>query len=211
MHPLGMPLKRLETASAFEFPQLDAAIPARTGQPAAVGGKGQSPHPVAMPPERLDAGSRPALLHLPDANRALEAATGEPAPIRAPGQREDRTGMRHVLQGGAQRSLPEPDGGIMSATSEQTSIRSKGQTGGALGMPARPEHRATGDFPQLERAIQAPADQRAFVRAEGESPYHVRMGLPGQVQGLACLAPHPYFPPLAARGPVLSGAADGNR
>src|SRR2546421_653334 len=124
-----MPLKRLQTASAGKFPQLDAAIPASAGQSAPVGGKGQAPHQVAMPGERLHAGSRPGLL-----------------------------------------PLPQPDA-----------------------------------------AIKAPASERAFVRAKGEGPDHVRMGLPGQVQGPAYLAPHPYFAPLAARGPVLSAAADGHR
>src|SRR3989442_6484519 len=211
MHPLCMPLKRLETASAGKFPELDAAIPARTGQPAPVGGKGQSPHRVAMPPERLYAGSRPGLLHLPDANRAREVATGEHAPIRAPGQREDRTGMWHVLQGGAQLRIPEPDGGIMSATGEQTSIRSKGQADGGLGLPTRPEQGTTFDVPQLESTMPAPSSQRASIRAEGERRHNVRIGLPDQVQGLACLAPPPHFPPPAPSGPVLPAAADGDR
>ncbi len=51
-----------ETASAFSVPQLDAAIPARAGQSAAARGKGQSPHHVAMPGERLHAASRSGLL-----------------------------------------------------------------------------------------------------------------------------------------------------
>src|SRR3989440_755580 len=145
-----MPLKRLQTASAGKFPQLDAAIPASAGQSAPVGGKGQAPHQVAMPGERLHAGSRPVLLPLPQPDRARDVATGKQAPIRAPGQREDRTGMRHVLQGGAQLRIPEPEGGLMSATGEQTSNRSKGQTGDALGMPARPERSTTGDVPQRD-------------------------------------------------------------
>src|SRR5438132_539365 len=119
--------------------------------------------------------------------------------------------MRHILQGCAQLRIPEPEGGLMSPTGEQTSIRSKGQTGDPLGMPARPEQGTTFDVPELDAAIKAPAGKRVFVRAKGEGPYHVCMGLPGQVQGLACLAPHPYFPPLAARSPVLPGAADGHR
>src|SRR5947209_1229731 len=100
--------------------------------------------------------------------------------------------MRHLLHKYAQLRIPEPDGSIMSATGEQTSIRSKGQAGDARGLPARPEHDPTGDIPQLERAIQAPAGERAFVRAEGEGPDHVGMGLPGQVQGLTCLAPYSH-------------------
>src|SRR5947209_16119786 len=119
--------------------------------------------------------------------------------------------MRHLLEEGAQLRIPEPDGGLMSPTGEQAAVGGKDQTVGALGMPARPERSTTGDVPQRDAAIKAPAGERAFVRAEGKGPDHVRMRLPGQVQGLACLAPHPYFPPLAARGPVLPAAADGHR
>src|SRR2546425_3872698 len=157
-----MPHQRLETASASRLPDLtefDGAIITRAGEPTAIGGKGQSPHPVAMPRERLHAGSRPGLLPLPQPKRAREVATGEQAPIRAPGQREDRTGMRQLLEGGAQLRIPEPDGRIKSPTGEQSSIGSKGQPGGALGMPARPEQSATGDVPQLDAAIIAPASQ----------------------------------------------------
>ncbi len=63
MHLIRMPHQRLETASASrlpDLPELDGAIPTRAGEPAAIGGKGQSPHPVAMPPERLHAASRPS-------------------------------------------------------------------------------------------------------------------------------------------------------
>ncbi len=214
IHLLRMPHKRLQTASASrlpDLPQLDGAIPARAGKSAAIGGKGQSPHPVGMPPERLHAGSRPGLLPLPQPNVSIKAATGEQAPIRAPGQREDRTRMRQLLEGGAQLRIPEPDGGLMSPTGEQASIRSKGQTEGALGMPSCPEQGTTFDVPQLDAVIKAPAGQRAFVRAEGDRRHNVRMGLPNQVQDLACLAPHPHFASLAGCGPVLPAAADGGR
>src|SRR5260370_3559595 len=79
MHPLGMPHQRLDTASAFEFPQLDAAIPARAGEPAAIGGKGQSANPVAMPLECLRAASQPGLLPLPPPDLAREVAAVQPA------------------------------------------------------------------------------------------------------------------------------------
>src|SRR2546430_818272 len=119
--------------------------------------------------------------------------------------------MRQLLEGGAQLRIPEPDGGLMSSSGEQAAVGGKGQTVGALGMPARPEQGTTFDVPELDAAIKAPAGKRVFVRAKGEGPNHVCMGLPGQVQDLACLAPHPYFPPLAARGPVLAALADGER
>ncbi len=214
LYLLRMPHKRLAQAAASrlpDLPQLDGAIPARAGQPAAIGGKGQFPHPVAMPHKRLHAGSRPGLLPLPQPNRARDVATGKQAPIRAPGQREDRTGMRQLLQGGAQLRVPEPDGGFRSSTGEQVASRRKGQTGGALGVPSRPEQGTTFDVPQLEAVIKAPAGKPAFVRAEGDRRHNVRMGLPDQVQGLACLAPHPHFAPLAGCGPVLPAAADGAR
>src|SRR2546423_9309960 len=176
-----MLLKRLQTASAGKVPQLQGAIPACAAESAAVGGKGQSPHPVAMLRERLHAASRPGRLPLPEPNRAREVATGEQAPIRAPGQREDRAGMRHLLKEGAQLRVPEPDGRIQSPTGEQAAIRGKGQAGGARGMPARPEQGTTFDVPELDAAVEAPAGQRAFVRAEGEGVYLVGMGLPDQV------------------------------
>src|SRR5437764_7583166 len=103
-----------------------------------------------MPPERLHAGRRPGLAHFPQPNRARDVATGKQAPIRAPGQREDRTGMRHLLEERAQLRIPEPEGGLMSATGEQTSLRGKGQTADALGVPARPERSTTGDVPELD-------------------------------------------------------------
>src|SRR6184192_818620 len=126
-----------------------------------------------MPLKRLHAASRPALLHLPYPNRAREVATGEHAPIQAPGQREDRTGMRHVLKEGAQLRVPEPDSRIKSPTGKQATIRSKSHAGGALRLPARPEQGTTGNFPELDAAVEAPG-QRAFVRAEGEAPDSVR-------------------------------------
>src|SRR2546426_11445080 len=112
MHPLRMPSQRLNTASAFSVPQLDGAIPARAGEPAAVGGKGQSAYRVAMPLKCLHAASRSGLVPLPQPKRAREVATGEQTPIRAVGQREGRTRMRHLLEGGAQLRIPEPDGRI---------------------------------------------------------------------------------------------------
>src|SRR5437773_12012615 len=93
----------------------------------------------------LHAASRPGLLPLPQPKRAREVATGEQAPMRAPSQREDRTGMQHVLEGGAQLRIPKPNGRIKSPTGEQASIRGKGQTGAALGLPTRPEQGATGN------------------------------------------------------------------
>ncbi len=143
MHPLGMPLKRLQTASAGQFPQLDAAIPARTSQPAPVGGKGQSRYPVAMPLKRLHAGSRPGLLPLPQPQRAHDAATGEQAPIRAPGQREDRTGMRQVREGCAQLRIPEPDGRLIPTAGQRASIGGKSQAKQAVDWPNGPERGPT--------------------------------------------------------------------
>ncbi len=101
--------------------------------------------------------------------------------MRAPGQREDRAGMRHVLEGDAALGIPDPDGGIMSPTGEQTAARSKGQADDGLGLPARPERGPTGDFPQLDAAIKAPAGQHAFVWTEGEGQHTVRVGLPGEM------------------------------
>src|SRR3989442_11050497 len=119
--------------------------------------------------------------------------------------------MRHVPEGGAQLRIPQPDGRIKSPTGEQATIRRKGQTEDALRVPSCPEQGTTFDVPQLDAVIKTPAGQRAFVRAESKGPYTVRMGLPDQVQGLACLAPHPHFPAPAGCCPVLSAAADGAR
>src|SRR5713226_594001 len=119
--------------------------------------------------------------------------------------------MRHVPEGGAQLRIPQPDGRIKSPTGEQATIRRKGQTEDALRVPARPEQGTTFDVTQLDAVIKTPAGQRAFVRAEGKGPYQVRVGLPDQMQGLACLAPHPHFPAPAGCGPVLPAAADGAR
>src|SRR5215472_17749934 len=128
-----------------------------------------------MPLKHLHAESRSGLLHLPEPNHTLEVATGKQVPIRAPGQREDRTGMRQVLQVCAQLRVPQPDGRVMSPTGEHASIRGKSWTGGSLGLPVRPEQGATLDVPQLDAAIsKASAGQHAFVRAEGEGHYKVR-------------------------------------
>src|SRR5947209_240510 len=174
MHPLRMPRQRLAyawTSLLPHLPELDATIPARAGQLTAVGGKGQSPHPVAMPPERLYAGSwlgLPRAWDLPHPNVSIKAATGEQAPIWTPGQREDRTGMRQRLQGCAQLRIPEPHRRVIAPTGEHASVRSKGQPVGALGMPARPERSTTFDVPERDAAIKARAGEGAFVRAEGE-------------------------------------------
>src|SRR5258708_39720814 len=94
--------------------------------------------------------------------------------------------MRQLLEGGAAPGIPEPDGRSKSPTGEQAAIRRKGQTDGAIRLPARPEQGPTGDVPQLESTIPAPSSERAFVRAEGDRHHNVRMGPPGQVQGLTC-------------------------
>src|SRR2546421_7986386 len=114
--------------------------------------------------ERLHAASRPGRLPLPEPNRAREVATGEQAPIRAPGQREDRAGMRHLLKEGAQLRVPEPDGRIQSPTGEQAAIRSKSHAGGALRLPARPEQSTTVNFPELTLPSRLPL---ASVRSCG--------------------------------------------
>src|SRR5713101_6014287 len=100
-----------------------------------------------MPGERLHATSGPIQLPSPETKRAREIATGEQTSIGAPGQPEDRTGMRQLLQGGAQLRIPEPDGCIASPTGEQVSIGRKGQTVVALRMPTRPEQSTTLDIP----------------------------------------------------------------
>src|SRR6266849_4458264 len=140
----------------------------RAGENAAVGGKGQAAHQGGMPGERLPAASRSGLLHLPQPDRARDVATGKLAAIRAPGQREDRTGMRYVLQRRAQRSLPEPDAAILASTGEQASIGGKSQAQGDLRVPARPEQGTTRYVPQLDAAILASTGERVFIRAEGE-------------------------------------------
>src|SRR5437868_4835546 len=168
-------------------------------------------HPAAMLRERLHTASRPARLPLPDPYRAREVATGEQTSIAAPGQPEDRTGMRQLLQGGTQLRIPEPDGGIVSPTGEQAAIGGESQASDPLRLPTRPEQGPTGHVPQLDAAIRAPARERAFVRAEGEAPDSVRVGPPDQMQALACLTPYPHFPPLAPGGPIVPAGADSDR
>src|SRR5260370_2944650 len=115
--------------------------------------------------------------------------------MRAPGQREDRAGMRQRLEGDATLGIPDPDGPIIATAGKRASIGSKGKTGGGLGMPTRPERGTTFDLPQLDAAIQAPAGQQAFVWTEGEGQPQVRVRLPGHMYHLASLAPHPHPPP----------------
>src|SRR2546423_8653271 len=117
LHLLRMARKLLAQAASFsQLPELDAAIPARARQACAVGSKGQSAHPTAMPSQALDAGGSPARRDLPQPNGARDVATGEQAsirvtcpPDRAPRQRGDRARMRHVLQGRALLRLPQPE------------------------------------------------------------------------------------------------------
>src|SRR5947209_13028860 len=85
LHPLCMPLKRVETAPAGQVPDSDCPIPTRAGQSAAVGGKGQSLHPVAMPGERLHAGGWLWCLEFPDLNTSIKAATGQVCAVAVPG------------------------------------------------------------------------------------------------------------------------------
>src|SRR2546422_1045001 len=101
--------------------------------------------------------------------------------MRAPGQREDRAGMRQCLEGYAALDIPDPDGPFIVTAGKRASIGSKGQTGGGLGMPTRPERGTTFDVPQRDAAINAPAGQHAFVWTEGEGQHKVRVGLPGEM------------------------------
>src|SRR5258708_8248998 len=120
-------------------------------------------------------------------------------------------GCGNSSRGVPRRGIPEPDGRSKSTTGEQAAIRRNGQTDGAIRLPARPEQGPTGDVPQLDSTIPAPSSEPSVVRAEGDRHHNVRMGPPGQVQGLTCFAPHPHFALHAARGPVLPAAADGHR
>src|SRR5215471_5487039 len=110
-------------------------------------------HPVAVLRERLHTARRPARLPLPDPYRACVVATGEQISIGAPGQPEDSTGMRQLLQGGTQLRIPEPDGGIASHTGEQAATGGESQVSDALRLPTRPEQGSTGHVPQLDSAI----------------------------------------------------------
>src|SRR5260221_14433658 len=184
-HPVRMPRERLETASAFHIPQLDGAIKARAGELRAIGCEGQSPHPLGMPLEDGNAASRPGLVPLPQSNRALEIATDEPPPVWAPGQRADRSGMRHVLEGGAGPGIPEPDGRIQSPTGEQASIGGKSHPNDASGVPARPDQGATLYIPQLDAAIIPPAGQLPSIWAESQSKYVGAVSLPDPMESPA--------------------------
>src|SRR5438876_7698776 len=161
-----------------------------------------------MPYEALDAGRWAARPDLPQPDRASLVVTGEQVSIRTPGQRGDRAGMRHLLDGGAQLRIPELDGRLMPPSGKQAAIGGKSQAGDPLRLPARPARCAALDIPELDAAIQAPTGERAFVRAEGESPDPVRVGSPDPVQELPFLAPQPHFPPSPAVGPVLPVLAD---
>src|SRR6516162_8803398 len=168
-------------------------------------------HPAAMLSERLHTASRPARLPLPDPYCAREVATGEQTSIAAPGQPEDKTGMRQLLKADTHLRIPEPDGGIAPHTGKQAAIGGESQASDPRRLPTRPEQGMTFYVPQLDAAIRAPAHERAFVRAEGEAPDRVRVGPPDQVQRLSCLSlhpPDPDFPPLAPRGPIVAALAE---
>src|SRR5215471_14382378 len=100
--------------------------------------------------------------------------------------------MRDVLQRRAQRSVPEPDAAILASTGEQAAIGGKSQAPCGLRVPVRPEQGTTLDVPELDAAIIAPTGERVFIRAQGEGICRVGMGLPGQVQEFAFLAPYPH-------------------
>src|SRR5207237_63349 len=82
---------------------------------------------------------------------------------------------------------------------------------GPCPMPDQTEQGLTFDVPALDADIEAPTGKPPFVRAEGERHYDVCMRLPGQVQGLAELAPQPHFPTPTSGGPVLPAPTDGDR
>src|SRR5207247_10827049 len=66
LHLLRMARKLLAQAASFsQLPELDAAIPARARQAGAVGSKGQSAEPAAMPSQGLHEGGSPASRELP--------------------------------------------------------------------------------------------------------------------------------------------------
>src|SRR5260370_39324521 len=110
-------------------------------------------HPAAMLRERLYAASRLARLPLPEPNRPSEVATGEQVPIGAPCQRDDRVGMRHLLEEGAQLRIPQPDGAIKSPTGEHAAIGGDSPPGDPPRLPTRPAPGPTTHVPQLDAAL----------------------------------------------------------
>src|SRR2546421_13044276 len=139
-HPVRMPRKRLETASAGYVPQPDGPVPARARELGAIGCESKSRHPMGMPQEYLHAGGWLCPLQLPHPNASIEAATGEQLAVRAPGQRVHSAALTsqrlHVHAGDR---IPEPDERIIPAAGEQAPIRGKGHSVDAVRMPIRPE------------------------------------------------------------------------
>src|SRR5262249_20837644 len=197
---------------AFHVPSLDRAIKTRACQLRAIGCEGQPCHPLGMSRKDLHLGTRLRLLRFPHPDTSIGAATGELLPIGAPGQRVHYAALtRKCLSLRAAGGIPQLDEGTPRAAGEHMSIRSNGHTEDTSGLPALPEQHATLHVPQLDRVIPTHADQGVSVRAEGKCKHTVDMGLPDQLEDLACLCPHPHLTPPIGGSPALPGPADGDR
>jgi hypothetical protein len=148
---------------------------------------------------------------IPQSNTGVEASAGEQVPIGTPGQgvhRAAMTGERPQVRAGFH--IQKLDDRICPAASEHTPIWGKGQALDIVGLPVRPERGATLQVPQLDAPIKTAGGEGAFIRAECEGRHRTGMRLPGQVQQLPFLPPHPHFSPPAARSPVLPARAGGH-
>lgn len=70
-----------------------------------------------------------------------------------------------------------------------------------------PEQNTLLQVPQFDRAVPASSSQRVFIRAKSQGKGIVCVGLPGQLQCLAPLTPHPHFSLLTACRPERPSAA----
>jgi len=121
--PLRMPQASRDSVASSSH-SLTLPSSSALASPAAVGGKGQSPHQVGMP--RASARSEPSgLLHLPQPNRCPRSRHWRAGAIRLPGQREDRTRMRQTPRGGCPASHPRAGRSHQVPTGEQASIGGK--------------------------------------------------------------------------------------
>src|SRR2546425_5145618 len=165
-----------------------------------------------MSTECLYAGGWLCCLELPYLNTSIIAATGQVRAVGTPSHRKDSTLGSYRFYVCAGCHIPEPDGRIFPATGEHPAIGRISQIFDDVIVPSCPKQRATLYIPQFDRPIPASRGQEPFIRTEGQGSLHyVGMRLPGQMQGVAPLAPHPHFSPRAARRPIHSLGADCHR
>ena len=150
VHAVGVPRQRGAQGPAAHIPELDRAIPARTGKRAVIGRKVESVYPVRMAHQCIQAERRFGRPDRPQPDRPRHIAAREQLPIRTPCDLRDRAWMRQRLNLSAALEIPDPDDRVEPAAGKRAAIRRERHAVDPAGMPARPQQGSACGIPQRE-------------------------------------------------------------